>query len=256
MELTQQSSQKRVCVFCGGTPVTLEHVWPRWVAAILADGGPVQVERRGLDDEPATWQQVSLEVTVRRVCAVCNNGWLSELEQAAKPLLEPLILGGTQNLTPAELDTVALWCVKTALLFQFTHPERRDAPDDHYPWLYEHRTPPPNTFVWIAGYAGTKWSSWYMHQILGLREPGGHDRGDRGYCATVTAGALVFQVIGIDAIPPVEIEKASENEQDIAQVWPSKGTALKLPPPLMLDDASLPLFADPFGADNIQDLLS
>ena len=95
MERTQQSSEKRVCVFCGGTPVTLEHVWPRWVAAILADGGPVQVER-GVDDEPATWQQVSLEVTIRRVCAICNNGWLSELEQAAKPRLEPLILGDTE----------------------------------------------------------------------------------------------------------------------------------------------------------------
>ena len=80
--------------------------------------------------------------------------------------------------------------------------------------------------------------------------------GDRGYCATVTAGALVFQVTGIDAVDPAQVEKASEKEPYIAQVWPSKGEILRLPPPILLNDASLPQFADPFGVENIRDLLA
>jgi hypothetical protein len=243
----------RTCVFCGGTPLTLEHVWPRWVAAILSDGGPVEVEKRGLGDEPASWQQVSLEVTVRWVCAPCNNGWLSELEEAAKPILEPLILGRKRTLTLTEADTVAVWCVKTALLFQLTHPERREAPDAHYRWLFEHRVPPANTFAWLAGYNGALWSGWYMHQMLELRDPGETDPSGRGYCATVTTGALVFQVTGLNAVDPAEIEKASDTEPYIVQVWPSKRKALQVPPPLLLDDVSLPQFADPFGARNVLD---
>jgi hypothetical protein len=189
-----------------------------------------------------------MDLTVKRVCAGCNNGWLSKLEARVKPLLAPLIRGGNQTLTPNEAATAALWCAKTALIFQFIHPERRLAPDEHYYWLRERRTPPPNVFVWVAGYEGRQWSGWYLHQMLGFRDPGGPDKGDRGYCSTITAGAFAFQVIGVDAVDPVEIEKASVNEPYIAQVWPPKRNVVELPPPRRLDDISLPQFADPFGA--------
>jgi hypothetical protein len=200
---------------------------------------------------------VSLEVTVRRVCAKCNNGWMSELEERAKPILKPLIRAGSRTLSANDADTVAFWCMKTALLFQLTHPDRREAPDDHYRWVYEKGTPPPNAFIWAAGYKGTRWSSWYMHQILGLRDPGASETTGRGYCMTVVTGAFVFQVTGVDAIEPMEVEKASEQEPYILQLWPSKRRmAISLPPPLLLNDMSLPQFADPFGAENMQDLLT
>jgi hypothetical protein len=34
----------------------------------------MRIERRGLGDEPRAWEQVSLEVTVRRVCARRDDG--------------------------------------------------------------------------------------------------------------------------------------------------------------------------------------
>ena len=243
-------------MFCGRTPLTLEHVWPQWVAAALPGEGPLRVERRALGEAPVSWERVSLEITVRRVCVGCNNGWMSELETAAKPILEPLVLGRSRTLIAAEVETAALWCAKTALMFQWTHPDRRQTPDAHYRWLCQNRTPPPNTFVWIAGYSGTRWSGWYNHQILGLRDPGGPDTGDRGYCATLIVGSLAFQVTAIDAVDPMDIEKASDNEPYIRQVWPSRGVAVQLPPPLLLDDVSLPHFADPFDAEKHGDSLA
>jgi hypothetical protein len=215
----------------------------------------MRIERRGLGDEPRAWEQVSLEVTVRRVCATCNNGWLSALEDRAKPLLEPLILGPSRTLSAEESEMVALWCVKTALLFQFIHPERRQAPDEHFRFLCDRGVPPPNTFVWLAGYNGVHWSGWYMHQILELHDPRTGET-SRGYCETVATGALVFQVTSFVTLEPAEIEKASEQAPYIAQVWPSKGATVTVPPQLHLDDRTLPQFADPFGAENTRDLLA
>ena len=185
---------------------------------------------------------------MRRVCADCNNGWLSDLEEKAKPIFEPLISGGARVLTPAEADTAALWCVKTAFMFQFTHPTRREVPNAHYRWLYENGRPPGNTFAWLAKYSGAHWSGWYQHDIVGLRDPGGPETGDRAYCVTVTAGSLVFQVIGSDALDPLEMKKVSEKEPYIVQVWPSERRRVQLPPPLPLNDKALLEFSDPFGA--------
>jgi hypothetical protein len=140
-------------------------------------------------------------------------------------------------------------------MFQLTHPRRREAPDEHFQWLRREGVPPPNTFVWLAGYEGARWSGWYMHQILSLREPGETEESGRGTARTLTTGAFVFQMIGLQGVEPAEIEKASEYEPYIVRVWPSKGNEVDLPPQLRLDDSSLPFFADPFGADNIADLL-
>lgn len=241
----------RRCVFCGSADLTKEHVWPRWLSEALGGNGPLRFERQGLGDEPRAWARVSLDVTVGVVCRECNNGWLSDLEDAAKPLLEPLIRGESVTLTPEESKTVALWCVKTALLFQYTHPERRSAPDWHYRWLFEKRTPPPNVFVWLAGYSGSYWEGWYLHQLLLLRDPDGIDRSEKekGYCATITAGALVFQVIGLDADSTLDLEKASIHEPYIVQVWPLRDETATLPPPQLLHDSALAFFADPFNAE-------
>ena len=53
------------------------------------------------------------------VCAVCNNGWMSQLETEARPyLLEPATLGGDA------VTTLARWFVKTAIVINVSQPYR------------------------------------------------------------------------------------------------------------------------------------
>jgi hypothetical protein len=91
----------RVYFFCGGTPLSLEHVFPQWLTAVL----PAQVAWRGqdtavhyIDGLGGTTTPESREIreqfnaaTVRRVCRRCNHGWMNELEGAVRPILTPLI---------------------------------------------------------------------------------------------------------------------------------------------------------------------
>ena len=63
----------RAGVFCGGTPVTSEHVWPQWIAKYLphekaehyrlsesAEGR--EIERRGFREQESVWRMNSSSV--------------------------------------------------------------------------------------------------------------------------------------------------------------------------------------------------
>jgi hypothetical protein len=93
----QFDGMARSCVFCGGTPLTREHVFPRWLARVL----PAQDRWRGQDlavvggesitssDLPVTTRRMGEpfpDSTVARVCARCNNGWMNDLEEASRSL--------------------------------------------------------------------------------------------------------------------------------------------------------------------------
>jgi len=83
--------------------ITHEHVIPRSCGQILVQGyrhpnvtvllrservapdGRTLVGRVKTTPKPA--------MTVRRLCADCNNGWMSELDHKILVLLEPMILG-------------------------------------------------------------------------------------------------------------------------------------------------------------------
>ncbi|MEK8146667.1 hypothetical protein NKH18_51540 [Streptomyces sp. M10(2022)] len=80
------------CVFCGGSPVTKEHIFPQWLNEYLLPGRQqTEQARYGEGAYDKTRQSVGLDFTVKKVCASCNNGWMSQLEVASKDALAPLI---------------------------------------------------------------------------------------------------------------------------------------------------------------------
>ena len=94
-------------------------------------------------------------LTVKHVCRDCNNGWMSELEGCAKPILTPLIFGAASVLDGQDQITVACWAFKTAVVFEatrigrpkfYTLEERRH--------LREDAVPPRRTSVWLGQYKG------------------------------------------------------------------------------------------------------
>ena len=62
----------------------------------------------------------TLAIVFREVCTSCNTGWMEQLERAARPVLEPMLLGaapGTSRvLNPDQQAILATWAVKTSLL--------------------------------------------------------------------------------------------------------------------------------------------
>lgn len=54
-------------------------------------------------------------LTMKRVCKLCNNGWMSDLEVAVEPIMRAIFQGkDIDKLGDPELKVVAKWSAKTA----------------------------------------------------------------------------------------------------------------------------------------------
>jgi hypothetical protein len=118
----------RVCGFCERTGVTLEHVWADWVTTVLGQRRMrIELGRKSLR---RTWNTQGpsdrINMTARVVCRRCNNNWMSDLENSAKPLLTQMM---TSNKILLPLDTasrvlIAAWAIKTAMVIEHLSAER------------------------------------------------------------------------------------------------------------------------------------
>ena len=119
------------CFFCGPTdsPLTKEHVWPKWVSRLLLgqyNSDHFRHLRAAGDNTTANWRSRYLDVTTKTVCSDCNNKWLSIFENdQIKPLASPLIVGGDAvELTPESQSRLAAWAYKMAMLVEVANPDK------------------------------------------------------------------------------------------------------------------------------------
>jgi hypothetical protein len=127
----------RSCVFCGGAPVTKEHVWPDWMRRREnireARAHRQMFEHHGQVKEDRGWEGQPFQMTVRAVCRECNNGWMYDLEGKAEALLSPMLDGRGRELHRGGQRQLAAWALKTALMFdQASAPDSRAFPPGHY----------------------------------------------------------------------------------------------------------------------------
>ena len=117
MNASKGKEAVRKCVFCGAASnLTREHVLPDWLTGIGLDRDASTHQAGPLARRPRQWSSTPFRTTVKMVCAACNNGWLSELEGAAKPVLTPLIRGESRRLPDDDQALIAEWTCKTALI--------------------------------------------------------------------------------------------------------------------------------------------
>ena len=115
---------QRTCLFCDRTKLTLEHVWPDWVSRYLY-GSPrrgrfTAVRYDGPNRTPVgkPFQAAELNHKARLVCSKCNNGWMSDAEHCAKPVLQPLLSGHTVTLNAQDQATLRAWIVLRAMILE------------------------------------------------------------------------------------------------------------------------------------------
>lgn len=221
-------------MFCGGTDLTKEHVWPRWLNGVIGEGTRFGYRHgTATTSENFMWSASGFTQTVGDVCRRCNNGWLSALEAAAKPLLSPMIQGRVQTLDEAEQKTVAVWAAKTAAVIDRTH-RYRTIPPEHARLLGQLREPPSGVLVWLAAYGVDTFVGTHKGFRLSLGRDGGH-----AYGATLSVGHLVLQVLGLPEEVPPTPPIPSETLDFIVQAWPPVGGAVSWPPKFAVDDEGL-----------------
>jgi hypothetical protein len=111
------------CLSCGETSATRsgEHVFAQWLLDYLhALTSPISHFRYQADGTSTPHRgQIALDsLRLKRICEPCNNGWMSRLEERAKPILVRLM---ERKLALDALDDeqrrlLARWAGKTAII--------------------------------------------------------------------------------------------------------------------------------------------
>lgn len=119
------------CIYCQKHGVTEEHVFGKWLTktvprrhagtrhffdrperpAFWTDGGGIATHA---EHEPGDLY----DTTVKNVCAACNGGWMSELQEEAKPIVHSFARGEQMELADAQRITLARWVIMVSINLQ------------------------------------------------------------------------------------------------------------------------------------------
>ncbi len=241
----------RRCIFCGGEPVTKEHVVAQWISNVLVPrGATIHIESVGTQDGNTTQSERSassiIDLQAKRVCGPCNYGWMSNLEHRAQPTLTAMFHGKRTVLTPSDQLLLATWATKTAIALQYLDKRGREPSWQHRRWIAANASPPPGVAVCLGAYSGEKLMRCLMKNQYLPWAPG--DLGDRDNPAihwiTFNLGQLVIQTLFITTSLEIDVRIPLEYEAYLAPIWPNRDRDVVWPPPSILDDAEFDSFAN------------
>ncbi|MGR6973203.1 hypothetical protein ACU639_27055 [Streptomyces cynarae] len=226
----------RTCVFCGGTPLTKEHVLPKWLKDAFEPSMLPRVQYvRATNATSRVYVAPLLNEQVKVVCASCNNGWMNDLEEGVRPFLPALIRGGLAVLDPDEQHALTAWSLKTMLMYQHTH-RREDQvaiPPEDFKTFYAERTAnrlmtarvafmlyPPDDSIPLVD---------TQYQGYGQAE-----NSARAWIGTLKIGCLVIQILRLGPLDDDRRVLPFSNTASTRTIWPSTrriGWPLRQPTP-------------------------
>lgn len=199
-----------------------EHIWPNWAAKLIADAGPMRyrshAQFEGREAAENTYDKLPFEQTAKVVCGHCNNGWMSHLEEVAKPYFGTMLHGRGRHLYKPAQTTLASWALKTSMVIVASQAKDEAViPRADHRYLREHGKPPAMVRVWIGAYAGTHPALSDSYGIEAVTAADGELR--RIWGMTVTFGPVSFHVFGSD-LPDV-LNGVTFRAPWLHQIWPN-----------------------------------
>lgn len=152
------------CIFCGRSPTTREHVYPRrWHKHLLprkAATNEIAIEIR----YPNRLERASFKTPPMRdwqpkcVCEGCNNGWMRQLEERLDPLMSRLIRAKKASLSHADTAVLAMWAIMKVMVVH----HRATQAKQRRTMFKQQKAPQDWWAIWIGTYARKKWKSEFI----------------------------------------------------------------------------------------------
>lgn len=216
--MTLRMSAKRSCIFCGGTPLTVEHVLPKWLQDVIPGHGLLTHSWRDPETgDVREWTTSLVDFKAKAVCARCNQGWLSQLEGDAKPFLSSMIRGRRRTYYDRGRELCALWALKTVMMLEYGQPEeRRSIPVSHFGELYRAQAVLPDVRVWFGA---TTFGSGALAatRTIDLQLETGDEH---GYSGTLCVGHLVFEVVRVHIGDWEKLQIQRPLDRALVPLWP------------------------------------
>jgi hypothetical protein len=155
--------------------------------------------------------------TVNSVCEDCNNGWMSRIENEAKPILVKMLKGKSFVLDKKSQAKLATWALKTMLVFNHGNPAppaKQFIPPAHYARFYEQQKVSVDDIM-LLGYVpvgrfkpGQRIASNWIDVAQNIQVPKElesslrkrHEQGHNIYGVTLSLANIVFQLHSHDLV--------------------------------------------------------
>ncbi len=240
------------CAFCGADAVEMsgEHIFSAWIDKLFDSKGYNWRYTDPDTREVSKWDQRKLNRRLKVVCAECNNGWMSRIEnELAKPTLSDMIRDGSkQSLLPRGAVSLAIYGFKCAVVANhanlngdpFFAPAARDR-------FQNSLALPQGVQMWIGAFQGIyKRSGMFTSYYLIPNSPAKPFCDLEFYVFTFLAGHLAFQILGSKwrvlsrKGQPLPVF-TQDPEWDVAAIpfWPSDNQPIDWPPPAYLSNDSI-----------------
>jgi hypothetical protein len=256
------------CIFCGRKPLTGEHPWPDWFRSHFSAAknesmiscrhtfrdvnGTID---RAPPEQSRTGSPIS-RMTLKVVCARCNNGWMSQIQEAAKPILIRFLSEWPQ-LDAREQRILSTWATMFTMVIDFDDMRYQAIPYRHRVTLRTTKRPPSDWSVFIAHYTGLFWHTSLKHHVahffgetpsgepLGRLNPGTREHEMKIQVTTLAFGKLLIQTFSTDTS---EISKVASTaryfgSEHVRKIFVPDERIVSVPAKLMADHDFEP-FAD------------
>jgi hypothetical protein len=177
----------------------------------------------------------------------CNNEWLSDLEQRAKPLLLMLIRGMPFTLGADAQGLLATWAAKTIMVAEFLKPTKVAIPQTDRASLMASLSPPQaGWWIWIAGsQASVDWRTGINHFSARMnRSPVDLKTPDivNVQSSTIGIGQLLIHSVST-TVPGHSFALQNPDAADLRPIWPQPAAPITWPRLRLLTDPDIDFIA-------------
>jgi hypothetical protein len=272
---TEASTERRICIFCGGLPLSKEHIYASWMGPYLSPNidGTVhtkileQVRTNGMRDEVHATLSIKpgdhRSRKLRVVCAACNNGWMSLLQERARPHLAPLLNGEWTRLTLEAQTAISAWACMFTMVYERADMNTAAVRQDQRNQLFRTRDAPSSWCIWVG--KGTKRygdTITTLHRGWGLLGQRSTMELSEAQVTLATPGRLCFLTFySVSELRPPELVDDFDRlalQAGLMRVWPPVQWNIFMPlqPGKVIDDASAVELLDKLGQIFMQRMLS
>lgn len=240
------------CIWCGKIPRTGEHLWPEWFSKIVPQTRnshsnlktrisykPQEVvvshQLKKRPGDPASRR-------IKAVCKDCNNVWMGKIEEAAIPVMTPLILGKEALLSPADQKAIVEWAVLKTMIGEYDDSlDTRAINEETQQAFYHDRSLIGVWKILIGRYVGTNWVTRYRHTPYHMRSrsnflPVVDVTSMNTQVSTFVGGQLYIHVMSTRLPQLASFGFRGTTGNMLRCIWPATDEPIPWPPALTMGD--------------------
>jgi hypothetical protein len=228
----------RKCIFCARGNLSKEHFWPAWAAEHLPGGlarketfeiSNASTARTRTVSRPGSLKHKKL----RLVCEPCNNEWMSVIENDAKRVVLPMLLGQSLFLEESAQRLLARWIALKVMVVDQSRPHHAVIGSQERKAFMEQGTMTDHLHIELARCGASPWNLAMARRTANLfpMEKRREDLvgGQNVQTTTFGIGQLVVHCIA-RAADAVNLVKMIAFSKPLIKLWPLTGSALIWPP--------------------------